>query len=180
MSNYINNKNGTRLKQEEYDMKERQRITEEMHLEKEWFEQTSKIKTIDQLTDFINHVINDYDHDYGTACHAIGAATAAAAWYGANVEGITGFQASFAMWDFIKNWIKNNNECGLKLIDYDDFLYPQYQYKFEKTISQDVWLRIREQAKKNLESNESACLEVQNHWKNIACGIVPFGYTVKE
>ena len=161
-----------------YSMKEK--ITEEMHLEKEWFEQASKIKTIDQLTDFINHVISDYDHDYGTACHAIGAAAVATAWYGANVEGITGFQASFVMWDFIKYWIKNHNECGLKLVDYDDFLYPQYQYKFEKTIGKDVWSHIQEQAKKNLESNELACQEVRNHWMNIARGIVPFGYKVKE
>lgn len=161
-------------------MTEKQKISEEMHLEKEWFEQASKIETIDQLTEFINHVINDYDHDYGTACHAIGAAAVAAAWYGANVEGITGFQAGFVMWDFIKYWIKQHNECGLKLIDYDDFLYPQYQHKFEKTISKDIWSHIQEQAKKNLESNELACQEVRNHWMNIVRGIVPFGYKVED
>lgn len=158
----------------------REKITENMHLEKEWFEQTSKIETIDQLTEFINHVISDYDHDYGTVCHAIGAAAVAAAWYGANVQGITGFQASFVMWDFIKYWIKKHNECGLKLVDYDDFLYPQYQYKFDKTISKDVWMRIQKTAKNNLESNEVACPEVRNHWMNIACGIVPFGYKLED
>lgn len=161
-------------------MTEKQKITEEIHLEKEWFEKASKIETIDQLTDFINYVIGDYNHDYGTVCHAIGAAAVAAAWYGAHVEGISSFQASFVMWDFIRYWIKKYNECGLKLVDYDDFLYPQYQYKFEKTISQYVWNRIQEQAKKNLESNEDACQAVRNHWKNIACGIVPFGYKVED
>lgn len=158
----------------------REKITEDMHLEKEWFEQTRKIETIDQLTEFIDHVISDYDHDYGTVCHAIGAAAVAAAWYGANVEGITGFQASFVMWDFIKYWIKKHNECGLKLVDYDDFLYPQYQYKYDKTISRDVWMRIQEKAKNNLESEELACPEVRNHWTNIACGIVPFGYKLED
>ena len=158
----------------------REAITEEMHLEKEWFEQASEIKTLDQLTDFINHVINDYAHDYGTACHALGAAAVAAAWYGANVEGISHFQESFVMWEFIHYWSKSHNKCGLKLVDYDYFLYPQYQHKFEKTISQDVWMRIQEQAKKNLESNEDACPEVRNHWKTIACGIVPFGYKVED
>jgi len=161
-------------------MGERQKITEEMHLEKEWFEQASQIKTIDQLTEFINHLLGDYEHDYGTACHAIGAAAVATAWYGAHVESITGFQASFVMWDFIRYWIKTSNKCGLKLVDYDDFLYPQYRYKFEKTIDKDTWERIQEQAKNNLESNEDACLEVRNHWKYITCGIVPFDYTVKD
>lgn len=158
----------------------KEKITEEMHLEKEWFEQASEIKTLDQLTDFVNHVINDYDHDYGTACHALGAAAVAAAWYGAYVEGITSFQAGFVMWDFIRHWTKTTNECGMKLVDYDDFLYPQYQYKFEKTISKNIWEHIQEQAKNNLESNEFACQEVRNHWMNIASGIVPFGYKVKE
>lgn len=161
-------------------MKERQRITEEMHLEKEWFEHTDEIKTIDQLTEFINHVLGDYEHDYGTVCHAIGAAAVATAWYGAHVEGITGFQAGFVMWDFIMHWTKTSNKCGMKLVDYDDFLYPQYQYKFEKTISRDAWRSIQEQAKKNLESNEAACFEVRNHWHNIVSGIVPFGYKVED
>ena len=151
-----------------------------MHLEKEWFEQASKIKTIDQLTEFINHLLGDYEHDYGTTCHVIGAAAVATAWYGSHVEGITGFQASSVMWGFIKHWMKPDNECGLKLVDYDKFLYPQYQYKFEKTISQNTWMRIQEQAKKNLKSHPDACLEVRLHWQEIAHGFVPFGYTVKD
>lgn len=161
-------------------MGERQRITEEMHLEKEWFEQAAEIKTIDQLTEFINHLLGDYEHDYGTVCHAIGAAAVATAWYGAHVKGITGFQASFVMWDFITHWTKTGNKCGLKLVDYDDFLYPQFRYKFEKTISEDTWRHIQELGKNNLESNEVACIEVRDHWKNIVCGIVPFGYTVED
>ena len=41
-------------------------ITEEMHLEKEWFEQAKKVKTVEELTAFVNHLLNDYNHDYGT------------------------------------------------------------------------------------------------------------------
>ena len=159
---------------------DKQAITEEMHLEKEWFEQASKIETIDQLTEFINHLFGDYNHDYGTACRAIGAAAVATAWYGAHVEGITGFQAGFVMWDFIRHWTKTTNKCGMKLVDYDDFLYPQYRYKFEKAISKDVWESIQEQAKNNLLSDEHACPEVRNHWQKIVSGMVPFGYEVED
>jgi len=155
-------------------------VTEDMHPEKEWFKQASEIKTIEDLTKFINHLLNDYDHDYGTVCHAIGACISAAAWLGAEVQGITGFQAGFVMWDFIRNWTKQSNKCGLRLIDYDDFLYPQYEYKFDKIISSDTWQTIQEEAKKNLESSPYAAEVVKNHWRTIALGQVPFGYRVED
>ena len=40
-------------------------ITEEMHLEKEWFANAKK-QTLETLPAFMNHVLNDYCHDYGT------------------------------------------------------------------------------------------------------------------
>lgn len=159
---------------------ERKAITEEMHLEKEWFEQAKEIRTSDELTQFINKVLNSYSHDYGTACHTIGACAVACAWYGAHVEGITGFQASFVMWDFIKNWMFEYNKCGLKLVDYDNFLYPQYAYKFDKVLSKDTWEAIQKEAIRLLEENDDACYKVRQHWKNISEGIVPFGYRVEK
>lgn len=39
-------------------------ITEEMHLEKEWFEQAKEIRTSDELTQFIKIVIRKYDGDH--------------------------------------------------------------------------------------------------------------------
>lgn len=159
---------------------ERKAITEEMHLEKEWFEKSAKIQTIDELTQFINKVLNSYSHDYGTACHAIAACAVACAWYGAHVEGITGFQASFVMWDFIRNWMFESNTCGLKLIDYDEFLYPQYSYKYDKVLNKNTWEAIQKEAIRLLEENDDACREVRQHWKNISEGVVPFGYRIEE
>lgn len=54
-------------------------ITEEMHIEKEWREQACQ-QTLETLPEFIRHLMNDYQHDYGTVCYAIGACAAAAAW----------------------------------------------------------------------------------------------------
>ena len=159
---------------------EKEMITEEMHLEKEWFEQARKVKTVEELTAFVNHLLNDYNHDYGTVCHAIGACASAAAWLGAEIEGITGYQAGFIMWDFILNWTKWGNKCGLKIVDYDDFLYPQYENKYDKTISRESWKKIQEQAKKRLEENPYAAENVIWHWKNIAAGVIPFGYRVED
>lgn len=155
-------------------------IIEEMHLEKEWFEQAKKIKTVEELSKFVDRMLNGYNHDYRTACHAIAACALAAAWLGADAEGITGFQAGFVMWDFIRNWVKEGNECGLRLIDYDDFLYPQYSGKFEKTIDRETWYRIQAAAKKNLEERSYVCDSVVRHWRSIVEGIVPFGYKIVD
>ena len=86
------------------------------------------------------------------------------------------------MWDFIFGWQKRNNKTSLKLVDYDEMLYPQYAYKFEKTISKDTWKQIQkaakdllEEARKNTKTQNVHSL-VYQHWKEIASGKVPFGY----
>ena len=158
------------------------KVTEEMRPEKEWFKQAEK-QTLKTLPDFINHVMNDYSHDYGTVCHAVAACALAAAW-AANEEpngGITGFQASFVMWDFIKQWSFTHNKTGLRIVDFDNMLYPQYENKFNKTISKDLWERLQDEAKNLLaESGRNANPAVVSHWKSISAGVVPFGYTVED
>ena len=156
-------------------------INEEMHVEKEWFKE-AKEQTIETLPQFINHLMNDYRHDYGTICHALSAAALAAV-YAADKSpqgGITGFQASFIMWDFIKQWMYPYNKCGLRLVDYDDMLFPQYQDKFEKTISPNTWSEIQEQARKYVAENDTVHPNVLAHWKSIINGKIPFEYIVKE
>lgn len=164
----------------------------------------------DKLVEFLKDVRDNYNYDYGVAPRAIAQATVATAWYFAYVFGITGFQAGFVMWDFIRDWKYRDNECGLKIVDYDLMLYPQYEYKFtEKTISEWQWEALQEKAKKELDRiNETVdsynksqaegmedfinkegrdwvdtdfCnVRVLNHWKSIVNGIVPFGYRVEN
>lgn len=155
-------------------------VTEEMRPEKEWFEQARK-QTLKTLPDFINHVMNDFSHDYGTVCHAVAACALAAAWAANNEPngGITGFQAGFVMWDFIKQWSFPSNEIGLKIIDYDNLLYPQYEFKFYKTLSKDTWVKLQGKAKKLLaEKGDYVHPDVAAHWKSIAAGVIPFGYSI--
>ena len=33
------------------------------------------------------------------------------------------------MWEFIKHWNYTDNKTGMKMVNYDDMLYPQYDYK---------------------------------------------------
>lgn len=157
-------------------------ITEEMHKEKEWFADAKK-QTIETLPEFVNHVMNDYQHDYGTVCRAVSACALAAAWAANNSEsgGITGFQAGFVMWDFVRQWTFDDNKCGLRIVDFDNMFYPQYEEKFQKTISKDTWEALRKQAEIYLkEESENAADGVVEHWKSIVSGTVPFGYTVED
>lgn len=156
-------------------------VTEEMHPEKEWFEEACHMKA-ENLPAFYEKMTHAYNHDYGTACHAVAACALAAAWAacGEDEAGLTGFQAGFVMWDFIKNWTKQGNVCGLRLVDYDDMLYPQYWHKFEKTIPAGNWKCIQEKARENLKEVSMAHDEVIKHWTRIADGEVPFGYRVEK
>ena len=161
---------------------EKIKITEEQHPEKEWFEDAKK-QTIGTLETFIDRVINGYEHDYGTICHAVAACAIAAAW-AANDQpsgGITGFQAGFVMWDFIKQWSYPNAKTGMRLLNFDDMLYPQYSDKFSKTISRNVWESLQKEAQKRLSDDIQLAVDsVVFHWQSIVDGKVPFGYTVKD
>lgn len=137
------------------------------------------INTMGELISFIELVKDECNTDYGTAPRAIAQAASATAWYLAKEMGITGFQAGFVMWDFIRNWNYTNNKCGMRIVDYDDMLYPQYDYKFEKVISQDTWEVLQKEAKERLETIPNAHVRVKEHWQSIVDGKVPFGYEVK-
>jgi hypothetical protein len=124
-----------------------EQITEEQKVHVKWYE-GAKNQTVESLPGFINHLVNDYGHDYGTICHALaaGAIAAATAIDKSPTGGITGFQAGAVMWEFIRHWNFSSNKCGLRIFDYDNFLYPQYAYKHQKTITTDTWKAIQEEA----------------------------------
>ena len=78
------------------------------------------IKSFDDLVAFLQRVKDNCNTGYGTAPRAIAQAALATAWFLSSDFGITGFQASFVMWDFIRDWLYSGNECGMKIMDYDD------------------------------------------------------------
>jgi hypothetical protein len=68
----------------------------------------------------------------------------------------------------------------VKLVKFEDMLYPQYNYHFNKTMSADTFKWLQEQAQSNLLNKSNACDEVIAHWQSIANGQVPFGYKIKD
>lgn len=104
--------------------------------------------TLETLPAFLQKITAEYQHDYGTICHAMAMAAIAAAWsVNASPQGgITGFQAGAVMWEFVREWQYPNNKTGLRIIDYDNFLYPQYADKFEKAMPRSAWAALRKAA----------------------------------
>lgn len=152
------------------------KITEKMGLHKEWYKKASEIELKD-LDKFIKK-LNNFEHGYGTACHATAAAAVATAFGMAKEHDITSFQAGAIMWGFIKNWNHRDNKIGMGLIKYDDLLYPQYEEEFQKTMSKEMFKRLQNEAAKLLKDKDCVPKEVLEHWESIVGGKAPFGYKI--
>ena len=147
----------------------------------EIFEKERKnIKSLDDLMNYIQNIRDNYDIGYDTAPRAIAQAALATSYYLADMFGITGFQASCVMWDFIKDWSFRGNKCGLKIVNYDDMLYPQYNHKFQKTIKKDTFEALQKAAENNLKKHQYSSSAVIKHWESIVDGNVPFGYIIED
>jgi hypothetical protein len=149
---------------------------------KNWFEEANNVKNTDELSLFISKLLNEYTHDYGTIVHACSAAMLAALSCinkDENQGGITGFQASYIVWQLIPKLTLTNFDLGGKIVAYTDMLFPQYQEKFEKIISKKTFEALQTEAKKRLLEKDMR-ETVVTHMQKIADGIVPFGYEVKE
>ena len=146
----------------------------------ELIEKRKDIRNIHELKEFIADVAECYNYDYGVAPRAIAQAALATAWYLTSKMGITGFQTSFVMWDFIRGYMYTLNECGLKIVNYDEMLFPQYKHKFEKVISKETWESIQKKAREKLDNIEDAHPDIIQHWQSIVDDNVPYGYRVEE
>lgn len=134
----------------------KQQITEEMKIHDEWYKEAKK-QTVETLPEFVRHLTEDYSHDYGTICHAVAAAGIAAmrAVDNSPTGGITGFQAGCIMWQVIREWNFQNNKTGLKILDYDNLLYPQYKDSFV-SISSKIWESVKKEAQNKINKNNDA------------------------
>jgi hypothetical protein len=154
-------------------------ITEDSGEHKQWYED-AKGQTLATLPEFLRHLSEDYGHDYGTICHAVSASAiaAASALNASPCGGITGFQAGCVMWSFIQHWM--HLEGAMKLVEYDNMLYPQYAHKFAPTISKEIFASLQKQAREKLAKADGAHPNVLAHWQRIVDGEVPFGYEIER
>ena len=154
-------------------------MKEEDKVQEQWYKDAEE-QTLETLPRFLRHLSEDYAPDYGTIVHVLAAGAVATTWALNQSEtgGITGFQASQVMWGYMMHWA--HVAPPARLIQFEDMLYPQYTYRFEKNINEETWKWIQEQAKKKIETKKAASSIVKAHWESIVAGKVPFGYEVKE
>ena len=160
-------------------MSERKKIAEEDDTHKAWMPEAKK-QTLETLPAFIKKLTEDYEHDYGTICHAIAAAAigAAQAVQHSPQGGITGFQAGAVMWEIIKGW-GVFGEGPKRMTEFEHLLYPQYEHQF-RSITPDTAKWIKKQAQKRLQDTEVASPRVMEHWNKVAEGWIPFGLKIEE
>lgn len=147
----------------------------------QWNAEAKTIKTPEALAAFAQRLYGETQHDYSTCVYAISAVALAAAEFGADALGITGFQAGAVMWEFIQHWTNPGDGGPMRLLTYHNMLFPQYEEKFDKTIPEDTATYLREQAAKNLlDVQPYTSRAVVEHWRKIADGWLPFGYRVVQ
>ena len=147
-----------------------------------WREEARKM-TLENLPTFLNKLMDDYIHDYGTICHAISIGSIATMWAMNNHEngGITGFQAGCITMQNIRNWNTEYKNVPLSLVTYDKMLYPQYAYEFDKTINENIWEWLQDEAQKNIDKGAANVHpDVFAHWQSIISGNIPFDYKLKK
>lgn len=159
-------------------------ITEADGLQKEWMAQ-AKTQTLETLPEFLRKLTSDYQHDYGTICHAIAAAAvgAATAVNKSPAGGITGFQAGAVMWEIVEGW-GALSPGPKRMQNFEDLLYPQMAYKF-RTVPKSILGWLKEQAQKRIAEWQATGFEhvserVRAHMAKVAKGHIPFGLSIQE
>ncbi len=135
-----------------------------------------KEQTLKSLPEFIDSLLNDHSHDYGSICCAL-AAGALATMNAMNKHknaGITGFQAGCVMWEVIRQWNYKSNKTGLRIVDYDNMLYAQYQEHFHKTIDKNVFEALKKEAQTLLEEDSKNLAQYQEDMKQYEVDLAAF------
>jgi len=143
-----------------------------------WKDEYKKINNVKDLATFVDHLMNDYTHDYGTIIHAMYAAMMATFYCLEHSPqgGITGFQASCLGHMFIKEFFMLRE--AYRIIDYGEMLYPQCEDRYT-TIPVSIFNWLRDKAKEELLSRDMHP-KVREHMEKIVAGEVPFGFKVKD
>ena len=141
----------------------------------EWYQKSKECESTEGLKNFLDTILSYGCHDYTTIADAF-AAGLMATMQAMNCHdngGINGYQASWIMQRFITKELCIKGPWQIQA--YGDMLYPQYSYKFEKTISKDTWDFLQKEADKNL-GKKFGHPDVLAHWRSIVGGTIPFGW----
>jgi hypothetical protein len=148
----------------------------------QWHKDAKEVNTPADLAVFVGKLCNDYIHDHGTIVHARLAAMLAAQHVvdRSDQGGITGFQAGCLGWMLVKECLAYGQEGSMRLLQFNDMLYPQHDDRFASDLMKGTWQDLQERAAKLLAQQDAASAKVREHWQSIVDGKVPFGWTVRK
>lgn len=121
------------------------------------------------------------DDASGIAADAASALAVASACMFAKMFSMTAYQKSRVMWNIVDALTDAEHDCGLKMVNYNHMLYPQYEDEFSGILPRQVWEALRTKAAETLSAKGDGelCEEVRSHLQSIADGKVPFGHSVR-
>ena len=145
-----------------------------------WYKRAREV-TPETFGDLINELLHGYELDYGTKVHAAAACTIAMFNACDDIFGFSGFQASASIMQVLYKLNYPCNKTGIRVIDYDEMLYPQYKDKF-RGISRKTWESLRKRADELINENDKSAvdLSVLHHWLGVSSGLIPFGYYISD
>ena len=144
-------------------------------IEKGWYDEVKTITSKNRLDRFVKKVLCGYEHDYGTYVKAVAVCTKAfIRYYG---SAMTGYQASFLMWELVRHTFNNDDKFGMQLVRFENVLYPQMLFTFEVEFDEEIHEKVIAEAKKLLEEDKTekvkASKDVKAHWEKLASGWLP-------
>ena len=147
-------------------------------IEDSWYKEIDTLTSKSKYNAFVSKLISGYEHDFGTSLRALACiVNATIRFYGG---GLSNFQASYLMWKILEKTFCIKDSVGLKIVRYEDLLYPQLVYHFDNELDKSQHEKLIELAKKNLVESTEAVKEVREHWEKIAKGWLPKNVSLKK
>lgn len=151
-------------------------IMTEYEIQKKLYERASHVKNINDFCSFLEDIEHS-NYDFSFSVYAALAIMRSAHNLIAKKFPLTISQASWIGVELLKYF--GSIQGPIKILEWKNMLYPQYEEKFDKIITKDIFQILRFYAKNELEK-EQGLPHIREHWKSIVAGKVPFGYEIKE
>lgn len=153
-----------------------------MAIDKEIYRRVLEVKTKEQLLEFLDKEIENEELTKDNIDHAIAAFMLAASNVLVQKHGnlIDKDKAGDIMWNFIRHWLPEFAYAPIRMLIYEDLLFPQFERNF-KTITKDIQEWVKKQAEHNLKTHgDKAAPELVEHWRKIINGYIPYDLELEE
>ena len=145
-----------------------------MPIPRELYEKVKKVKTPDDFKKFyieMSKTITEENSEDMIAAIILAAAQMAVGDFPKLVGAKA--KAGAIMWNFIRHWMPEFAFSPLRILIYEDLLYPQFEKNF-RTIDDSINVWIVDQAKRLLESQKASSPALKAHWQSIVDGTLPY------